>query len=219
MADRTFRWESLDHMGLLVADVPWARLLPALRETSGETYVVRGTLADWLGWLQEPSESWQQEHLVGGDLDERSYVLSDEGGPASTADLIPLLAAHTGGTVLGFSYEDTTASVQVVAARGSELLRFVLDTDWGTHVEGDPLPGETDERSVGSITGFDAVLHALGVDADAWLDRGHKWAVLNTILDRDTQPAAHQRLYFGPLRRRVDAIHQAALDEAMGHDP
>ncbi|MCC7371562.1 MAG: hypothetical protein IT306_24295 [Chloroflexi bacterium] len=53
----------------------------------------------------------------------------------------------------------------------------------------------------------------MGFYVNAWLRRGRKFDVLVTRSDPDANPEAHAAVYFGPLRQRVDWIHQAALAE------
>jgi hypothetical protein len=119
--------------------------------------------------------------------------------------------------VLGYSYLDISADAMLTVARGSELLRYMLESNFGSHAEGGRLPGEDDEPPQFPAQ-FTAILRAHGFDADAWLDRGQKWAIAWTSLDSEAQPEAHQRLYFGPLRMRVDHIAQAALADFEGDE-
>jgi len=127
------------------------------------------------------------------------------------------LAATTGAFVLGCNYLDITADATLTVARGPELLRYVRESNFGSHAEGARLPGEGDDPPV-SPAEFTAILRAHGFDPDAWLQRGSKWAIAWTSLDREAQPEAHQRLYLGPLRMRVDHIEQAALADMLGDE-
>ncbi len=206
------KWH-LDRPDLLVADVPWEQLIEALRSTSGERFeVLRTVSGDWWAWMyqQHPENRGRTWSLVAGGLDGRSYCLGDGLGVGSTADRVAALAAATGRLVLGYNYDDTTGSEFLVAARGTELLRFSFETNWGDHSEGDTLAGE--EHGIG------AILEAFGFDPDAWLERGTVLRVTWTMLDRDEDPVGHQRLYFGPLRQRVDHIERAALEEFEDSD-
>ncbi len=100
----------------------------------------------------------------------------------------------------------TVGHHELIAARGSQVLRYrVQSGGYGDYFEGDPLLHESE--------GFDAILGAYGFDANGWLARGRRWGLLWTALDPDAEPEEHRRLYFGPMRRRVDYIHRAALKE------
>jgi hypothetical protein len=201
----------LGDVGLLVADVPWTPFLTALRETSGESFEVGPAVTDWLGWLRNlpATDTWRKIHVIGGNFQGRSYILSDHLVLASTADRITALAAHSGGTVVGYSWQDNSGFETLVAARGTRLLRYVHDAgEFGRHEEGEPLLQESD--------GADAALRQLGFDVDGWLEHGEKWHVLWTMMDAEQHPDAHKRLYFGPLRQRVDYIEQAALEDVVG---
>jgi len=210
MNDSPPKWfVELEDVGLLVANVPWGALLPALRETSGESFEIRTSVADWRAWLRDPRAAIdlrRQSRLLAGELDDRSYVISGDVTLAGTADRITIVAARTGGLVVGYTWIDSTAFETRVAARGTDLLRYIHDIgDFGRHDEGIALDGESDH--------VDAALRHFGFDVDAWLDRGEKWDVLWTSLNPDEQPDAHRRLYFGPLRQRVDYIEQAVLED------
>jgi len=209
----------LDDLSLIVADVPWSQFLPALRETSGEQFSVRGGAGEWMRFVhdQDPGADFRNWHLVGGELEGRSYVLAGIGSFA-VADRITALADTTGATVLGYNYLDITADAMLTAARGSRLLRYVLESNFGSHSEGDRLPGEPTDGPPQAPADFEAILRAHGFDADGWLEHGQAWAIGWTQLDAEAQPEAHHRLYFGPLRIRVDHIEQAALADMMGDE-
>jgi hypothetical protein len=209
----------LDDLGLLAADVAWSRFLPALHDTSEELFEVRGRAGEeWLRFVhdQDPGADYKNWHLVGGELDGHSYVLAGI-GTLAVADRITALAAATGGIVFGYNYLDITADAMLTAARGSELLRYVYESNFGSHSEGNPLPGEPAAGPQFPVD-FDAILRAHGFDADGWLDHGDVWAIGWTQLDAEASAEAHHRVYFGPLRMRVDHIEQAALLDMMGDD-
>lgn len=213
----TFKW--LDDVGLVVADVPWEAFPAALRDTSGESFDVQGPVTDVTAWIKDLNArvsqlgGWRTWSLLAGELDGRSYVTGDTIMVPSHADRIVALAAHTGGLVLGYTFQDISATGEVVAAQGSSLLRYALVSNWGEHDEGTPLPGETADSPAWAPYGFRDVLSTLGFDVDGWLHHGAKSDVLWTALDPEEQPEAHARLYFGPLRQRVDWIERAALEE------
>jgi hypothetical protein len=190
---------------LLVADAGWDRLLVALGQTSGERFVVLGLAPQpWWTWMYsgKAGDEWP---LLAGDHEGRSYVLAEAIGVGGDADRVATLTALLGAVVLGYSFEDTTATQQLTVARGHDLLRNTLYSNWGNHEEGAPLPGEDQ--------GIGGVLQALGFDPDGWLQRGTVLRVAWTPLDHERDAEAHRRLYFGPLRMRVDHIQQAALEE------
>ena len=162
--------------------------------------------------MQEAPTDYRSFPLLAGELNGRSYVVDYSLILPSTADRISALAAHSGGLVLGMGYQDTTGTSTVTAARGATLLRYAFDCAAGRHEEGAPLPGETPNAPAWTPKGFRNVLAALGFDVDGWLERGAKWDVLWTMLDAGEQPEAHERLYFGPLRQRIDELQNAALD-------
>jgi hypothetical protein len=85
-----------------VAEVSWDALLPALRQTSGETFDVLGPLlpGNWWDWQysRREGDAWP---LVAGEYAGRAYVLSDRMGPAMAADRVAFLAAVLGGWVTG----------------------------------------------------------------------------------------------------------------------
>lgn len=206
-------FNSYDDLGLLVADVPWEPLLVALREVTGEGYIVRGRVHDWLAW----ERAWGYESvddLLGGDLNGRFYIYLPSCIFAGVPDRVTALASHTGRFVLGYSHQDVTGITHATAARGDHLLRHVVDCAGHApdHVEGATLPGETAQRNISSKQGLQAVLRAHGFDVEGWLERGEKWNVRHVRLDRERQPEAHARLYFGPLRQHVNAQEEAGLD-------
>ena len=199
----------LNRPDLLVAGVGWGAVLPALRQTSGEAFEVVGPPlpGNWWDWQYsgKQGDAWP---LLAGDHDGHSYVLTDSIGLAMAADRVPLLAAHLETTVLGYTYEDTAGTEMLTAARGPDLLRYTLRSNWGDHEEGEPLPGEAE--------GIEIVLRNLGFDPDAWLEHGTTLRLRWTPLEPDIEAEAHRRLYAGPLRMRVDHIEQAAREEFEG---
>ena len=197
-----------DSPDLLVANTSWNRLLSALEATSGEQFSIRGeNTVPWWAWLNESitSRTWP---LLGGEHDGRAYLLGQRLGPAATADRLPALAAAIGNLVLGYSYDDTTGWEQIVVAQDVQLLRFRVISGWGDHSEGLPLEAESE--------GIHAIVGALGFNPSAWLDAGQVQRVAWTILEPERQSDAHARLYFGPLRMRIDHIQQAAADAIRG---
>jgi hypothetical protein len=192
---------------LLVANVQWAELLVALQETSDEQFSVEGpATSEWWAWIHEAGRSEDVWPLLVGDHEGRSYVLGDPLGLGGAADRVTAVAARIREFVLGYSYEDTTATEQLTVARGEELLRYTLLSNWGDHDEGARLEGED--------LGIGGILQSHGFDPDAWLEQGTVLRMNWTMLDPDKNPEAHRRLYFGPLRMRVDDINQAALEDA-----
>ena len=207
-----------EQIGLLVADVPWEVLHAALNATgAGERFEVGQAVADADHWYQEfPAQ--HTSTLLAGEHKGRSYVFSGAstvgpGGP----DRVVALAAATGGLVLAHLYDDTSGTGDGVAARGDRLLRYVVEGMEDVHVEGAPLDGETDDLTIASSQGFDAVLTALGFEAEAWLAEGAKWEVTWMSLDPDTVPEVVP-LYRGPVRMRSLWVEESALEE-MGWRP
>jgi hypothetical protein len=197
-----------DSPDLLVANTTWDRLLTALQETSGEQFSVRGSnTSPWWGWLHE-SISVREWPLLGGEHGSRAYLLGQAIGPGSTADRVPALAAAISDVVLGYTYDDKIGWEQIVVARGQQLLRFVVLSGWGEHSEGVALEGESE--------GIHGILSGLGFTPNAWLDEGQVHRVTWTMLDPEQQAEAHRRLYFGPLRMRIDHIQQAAAEDLAG---
>jgi hypothetical protein len=207
-----------DRLGLLVADVPWETLRTALRDLRVQTDV-RGSVGDWLAW----DDDWSEEGAIpvlAGELDGRSYLYDRSGIVPAAADMIVELARRTGGLVLGHSYDDTAAVEEVTAARGATLLRY----RWGTappewHEEGAPLPGETSDAPVSSITGMRRVLAALGFSLegpDGWLARGAKRDV--RWIDPASGTAAHRLLHFGPRYERIRLFQEAYLEGLDAED-
>ncbi|MBI2756282.1 MAG: hypothetical protein HYX52_06200 [Chloroflexi bacterium] len=196
---------------LIVAGVGWDRLLQALRETSGEAFEVLGPALPgaWWEWLysEKEGDAWP---VLAGEYRGQAYVLADGIGPAMAADRVPLLAAHLDTTVVGYTYDDTSASCTLVVARESELVRFALNSMWGDHEEGEALAGENEST--------DLLLRHLGFDPGLWLAHGSTLRLHWGPLDPEAEPNAHHRLYFGPLRMRVDHIEQAALAEFEDED-
>jgi hypothetical protein len=68
----------------------------------------------------------------------------------------------------------------------------------------------------GESEGINGILSGLGFDPNAWLDEGQVHRLTWTMLDPDQQAEAHTRLYFGPLRMRIDHIHQTAVEDLAG---
>ena len=211
MGISTFPWEN--DIGLVVADIPWKPFLEALRDTSGEAFVEGEAVTDWMTWRQEcPDE--RTATLLAGEHQGRTYVMADNPVivPAE-ADRIVALAAATDGMVLGHTYMDSIASGEGVAARGMRLLRYVVDSQYGKHEEGELLPGETSDYTLGFPYGFRDVIAALGFDVDGWLEHGTKRNVFRSRLDRDEQPEAWARVYRGPLRQRTEWIDEVARED------
>lgn len=202
-----------EEIGLLVADVPWGVLHDALETTSGERFAVGQSVGDAGRWTQE----YPGRHtvtLLAGEYRGRSYIFSDSSACAPVhADRIAGLAAATGGLVLAHIYFDTTGTGEGIAARGSRVLRYVVDGRTDSHSEGGPLPGETDDFPISSSMGFAAVLQALGFDPDGWFRSGTKVEVTWTSLDPDAKPEAFARVYRGPVRMRSIWVEEAALAE------
>jgi hypothetical protein len=219
MAQRSFSWEDLEDLSLLAADTPWSQFLPAMREISGETFEVQGPVEDWLAFMRQwdQTASGRTWYLVGGEYEGRSYALVGIGALANP-DRIAALAAHTGGTVVGYNYLDMTADATLTAAGGSELLRFTVESNFGSHTEGERLPGETGDGLPRVPSEITPILRAHDFDPDGWLAGDEKWGVVWTMLDPETQGELHQHLYFGPLRMRIDHIVQAALADMMGDE-
>jgi hypothetical protein len=218
MTARPFGWQDLDDLGLITADAAWGDFLSALR-ASGESFEVRGPVDDWLTFLRarDAGATYREWHVVGGSVSGRSYVLADT-GTLAVADRVSMLASATGRLMAGYQYLDITADAMLTVARGDELLRYTLETNFGQHAEGELLPGEPDDGLVQFPTDAAAVLQQLGFDPDEWLRSGERLAVDWQSLDPEERPELHQRLYFGPLRMRVDHIQQAALAAMEGED-
>lgn len=96
------------------------------------------------------------------------------------------------------------------------MQRYVVESKWGNHSEGQPRPGETDGAH--DPAAFEAIASAHGFDLTRWLADGQVWRIRWTMLDPDTQPDKHKTLYFGPLRMRVDHIEEAARADLMSDD-
>ena len=160
----------------------------------------------WWAWLHV-SISAREWPLLGGEHGGRAYLLGQMIGPGATADRIPALAAAAGQLVRGYSYDDKTGWEQIVVARGQRLSRFRVISGWGEHSEGVALERESE--------GINGILRALGFEPNAWLDEGQVNRLTWTMLDPEQQAEAHRRLYFGPLRMRIDHIQQAGA-EAIG---
>lgn len=207
-----------EEVGLLVADVPWNVFHAALEATSGERFDIGRAVADPHTWDQE----YPAQHVVtllAGEYRGRSYVFSDSAGSAPVhADRVVALAAATGGLVLGHTYFDTTGTGDGVAARGAHVLRYVVEGWTDDHVEGDLLPGETDEYTIAASEGFARVLAAFGFDQDGWFASGTRVEVTWTSLDPAAHPEAFARLYRGPVRMRSMWVEEAALAELEADD-
>ncbi|MBV9595394.1 MAG: hypothetical protein JOZ87_00925 [Chloroflexi bacterium] len=219
MAQPSFGWQDLEDFSLLAADAPWSEFLLGLREVSAETFDLHGPVDDWLGFVRQwdRTGSGRTWYVVGGEHEGRSYALVGIGALANP-DRITALASQTGGTVLGYNYLDMTADATLTAARGATLLRFTVESNFGNHSEGERLPGEPGDGLPHMPSDFASILRAHGFDADAWLARDQKWGLIWTMLDAKTNPEAHRRLYFGPLRMRIDHIEQAALADMMDEE-
>ena len=216
MGRPSFGWQDLEDFSLLVADVRWSVFLPALRAVSAETFEIQGHVDDWLGFVRQwdRTGSGRTWYVVGGEHEGRSYAVAGIGALANP-DRITALARPTGGTVLGYNYLDSTADATLTAARGPTLLRFTVASNFGDHAEGARLPGEPGDGLPRWPSDFASIVRAHGFDADAWLAGGQKWGLIWTMLDAEANPEAHRRLYFGPLRMRVDHIEQAALADLL----
>ena len=88
------------------------------------------------------------------------------------------------------------------------MLRFRVISGSGEHSEGVALEGESE--------GISGILSGLGFNPNAWLDEGQVHRLTWTMLDPEQQAEAHQRLYFGPLRMRIDHLQQAGAEAIRG---
>lgn len=212
MHTQGFPW--FDDVGLIVANVPWDVLVKALQSVGADTFEVRQSVDNWDLWMG----NWDiheagKYSVLAGELAGHAYVLDPGLCVAGASDRIVALAARTGGLVLGHAYWENVDSGNTSVAYGAHLRRYSVHSNWGDHDEGSPLPGETAESPAWESAGVRDIIGLMGFNVNAWLRRGRKFDVLWTMSDPDVHPEAHAAVYFGPLRQRVDWIHQAALEE------
>ncbi len=162
------------HFGVVVADVPSARLTSVLDEVAPR-FVDSGPLAT----LDELDSSGENGWELGiGDLDDRGFLWDGTLLLSSHADLLTRVSAATGGLVIGCGAETVSGTFYLAAARADRLLRhyFQCNADLARpYSMGPPLPGEeADKLDDIDGGGLFAILAAHGFDYDRWYDRAPK---------------------------------------------
>ena len=115
-------------------------------------------------------------------------------------EAMKVLADATGATVLGYNYLDITADAMLTAARGSLLLRYVLESNFGSHSEGDRLPGEPTDGSPQAPADFEAEVEI--VAPSGWEDAVQRIAAADVALVTQARTAGDATAVARPFRNR-----------------
>lgn len=155
--------------GILAADMSWPSLLFSLENRTG-AFIDQGPAGSLRGYELDHRDGSGQ--LFAGEFGNKAFVHDRFIGLSDDPDLIVGIASDTGRLVVGCGAETISDTYWLIAAHGSELLRFYWHCSASTiqpYNHGNPLPTEKDcplDDPFGS--GIFAALDYFGFDYGSW---------------------------------------------------
>jgi len=193
------------HLGILVADLPWAELFPLLASKTGR-FLDQGPVGDIDELDLDPKEDGHL--IVAGEYQGKSYVLDSSMMMTMTgADFVAELSQEAGALVIGCGALTTFGSYAFLAVRAGEVLRRYFDNQALLSEpldEGEELPTEEDmpfEDLDGK--GLIAALAHFGFDFDGWYKEGEHQLYLYTADEAQCSEEEKGVFTKGPLMDRL----------------